>query len=242
VGAGEIELSRLRVENIRLKRELEIIKKRRRTLRGRFCEVRLNGCLNRQALCAGGAVRGTGGQRQRLSGTPGDRALLPHPQERLPDRGPATGHDRQAAAHHRAVPDRCLAHCCPDAIRPHLSRFPADLFFHQDEWRAADFLNKQKPPADMPALNEVPRRVAMCGGFLGRKGDGEPGVKTIWLGLPRVTDCAIGLQFARDLVPCELGIRICADSPSGTRTQRLARSMADIEEEVIMSSIRLILN
>lgn len=127
-----------------------------------------------------------------------------------------------------------FGHTCPD--------LPADLFFHQDEWRAADFLNKQKPPADMPALNEVPRRVAMCGGFPGRKGDGEPGVKTIWLGLPRVMDCAIGLQFARDLVPCELGIRICADSPSGTRSQRLARSMADIEEEVIMCSIRLILN
>ena len=39
--------SRLRAENIRLKRELEIIKKRRRTSRGRFCEVRLDGGANR---------------------------------------------------------------------------------------------------------------------------------------------------------------------------------------------------
>lgn len=31
---------------------------------------------------------------------------------------------------------------CPD--------LPADLFFHQEEWRAAYLLNKQKPPADIP--------------------------------------------------------------------------------------------
>ena len=38
----ERELSRLRAENARLKRELEIVKKRRRTSRGMLCEVRLD--------------------------------------------------------------------------------------------------------------------------------------------------------------------------------------------------------
>ena len=42
------------------------------------------------------------------------------------------------------------------------------------------------------------RSVAMLGGFLARKGDGEPGVKTIWIGLPRVMDCVVGLQFIRE--------------------------------------------
>ncbi|MCA2598556.1 MAG: hypothetical protein IM520_13495, partial [Microcystis sp. M29BS1] len=32
---------------------------------------------------------------------------------------------------------------------------------------------------------EAVRMIASLGGFLGRKGDGEPGVKTIWLGLGR---------------------------------------------------------
>jgi len=32
----------------------------------------------------------------------------------------------------------------------------------------------------------VLRLIARLGGFLGRKGDGEPGVKTIWLGLKEV--------------------------------------------------------
>ena len=37
----------------------------------------------------------------------------------------------------------------------------------------------------------------MLGGFLARKGDGEPGVKTIWQGLQRVMDFAAGIRFAR---------------------------------------------
>ena len=41
------------------------------------------------------------------------------------------------------------------------------------------------------------RRVAMLGGFLARKGDGEPGVKTIWIGLQRVTDFAADVRFMR---------------------------------------------
>jgi hypothetical protein len=30
--------------------------------------------------------------------------------------------------------------------------------------------------------------VARLGGFLGRKGDGEPGTKSLWLGLQRLDD------------------------------------------------------
>jgi hypothetical protein len=82
---------------------------------------------------------------------------------------------------------------CPD--------LPADLFFDQDEWHAAYLLNKKKPPADPPTLNQVLRLVAMLGGFLARKGDGEPGVKTIWIGLQRVMDCVVGLQFMREAAP-----------------------------------------
>ena len=41
----------------------------------------------------------------------------------------------------------------------------------------------------------------MLGGFLARKGDGEPGVKTIWIGLQRVMDCVVCLQFMREPAP-----------------------------------------
>jgi len=38
----------------------------------------------------------------------------------------------------------------------------------------------------------------MLGGSLARKGDGEPDVKTIWIGLRRVMDFAAGLRLMRD--------------------------------------------
>jgi hypothetical protein len=75
----------------------------------------------------------------------------------------------------------------------------AELMFEPDEWKAAYILNRQKLPDKPPALNEVLRLVARLGGFLARKGDGEPGVKTIWLGLQRILDFASGIRFSREL-------------------------------------------
>lgn len=45
-------------------------------------------------------------------------------------------------------------------------------------------------PLDPPSLADCVRWIARLGGFLGRKSDGEPGVKTLWLGLQRVHDMA----------------------------------------------------
>ena len=53
--------------------------------------------------------------------------------------------------------------------------------------------------AQPPRLNTVIRMVATLGGFLGRKSDGEPGVKTLWIGMQRVADFAAGLAYAREM-------------------------------------------
>jgi hypothetical protein len=45
-------------------------------------------------------------------------------------------------------------------------------------------------PNKPPSLADCVRWIARLGGFLGRKHDGEPGVKTLWLGLQRVHDMA----------------------------------------------------
>ena len=82
-----------------------------------------------------------------------------------------------------------LGRTCPD--------LPASLMFDADEMHAAHVLTNKPLPKQMPSLNEMVRRVAMLGGFLARKGDGEPGVKTIWIGLQRVTDFAAGVRFMR---------------------------------------------
>ncbi|MDP2783091.1 MAG: IS4 family transposase, partial [Sulfurimicrobium sp.] len=52
-------------------------------------------------------------------------------------------------------------------------------------------------PKKPPCVRDVIRRIAGLGGFLGRKGDGEPGVKTLWLGWQRVRDFVEGLEYAR---------------------------------------------
>ncbi|NER26043.1 MAG: hypothetical protein F6J96_36220 [Symploca sp. SIO1C2] len=39
------------------------------------------------------------------------------------------------------------------------------------------------------------RWIAQLGGFLGRKSDGEPGVKTLWRGIQRLNDLAAMWQM-----------------------------------------------
>lgn len=54
-------------------------------------------------------------------------------------------------------------------------------------------------PRKPPALREAIRWIAQLGGFLGRKGDGDPGVKTLWLGLKRLDDMLVGHRLATGL-------------------------------------------
>jgi hypothetical protein len=83
-----------------------------------------------------------------------------------------------------------------------LPDLPAELFFEDIEWQAAFILNRKKPPPNPPSLNTVVRLVAQLGGFLARKHDGEPGVKTIWLGLREINTFVRGVRYARDSGTC----------------------------------------
>lgn len=74
----------------------------------------------------------------------------------------------------------------------------AALFFDPDEIRGAYLLTKKKMPSTPPTLNEIVRLIAQVGGFLGRKSDGEPGVKTIWRGLDQVMTAAETLRALRE--------------------------------------------
>jgi hypothetical protein len=67
---------------------------------------------------------------------------------------------------------------------------PCRVYFEEIEWQAlVGFIRKDPiPPAKPPSLREAIRLVASLGGFLGRKGDGEPGTQTLWLGLQRLDD------------------------------------------------------
>ena len=74
---------------------------------------------------------------------------------------------------------------------------PASTVFDQIEWQAAWLLAEKDPPKKTPTVREVIRRIAMLGGFLARKGDGEPGVKTLWQGFARLSSFVRGLEKIR---------------------------------------------
>lgn len=87
-----------------------------------------------------------------------------------------------------------------------LPELPADLLFETEEWQAAFLLNKKKLLKTVPPLNTVARLIAQLGGFFARKGDGEPGAKTLWLGLRDIAVFVQGLRFARILYEmCVMG-------------------------------------
>ena len=79
-----------------------------------------------------------------------------------------------------------LGRTCPE--------MDCEVMFERDEWQAAYIVARKPIPLQPPSLNTVVRLIASFGGFLGRKGDGEPGVKTIWTGLQRVMDFAAGIR------------------------------------------------
>ena len=75
----------------------------------------------------------------------------------------------------------------------------ATELFTDEEWKGAYILAKKPVPKTTPTLREVIRRIAMLGGFLARKGDGEPGVKTLWLGFARIRDFVDGVEHMRSI-------------------------------------------
>jgi len=83
-----------------------------------------------------------------------------------------------------------LGRTCPE--------LDSSLFFAADEIHGAHVLSKRPRPKKTPTLNQMIRMIASLGGFLGRKSDGEPGAKTLWIGMQRVMDAVITIQILRD--------------------------------------------
>ena len=81
---------------------------------------------------------------------------------------------------------------------------PCTVVFEDFEWKALISFVKRTPevPKIVPTLREVIRTIAGLGGFLGRKGDGEPGTQTLWVGLQRLDDIAAAWQiFIGSMLP-----------------------------------------
>lgn len=67
---------------------------------------------------------------------------------------------------------------------------PCTVSLQPFEWQALyAFIHRtQRLPTAPPTLHQAVRWIAQLGGFLGRKGDGEPGVKVLWRGWTRFQD------------------------------------------------------
>jgi hypothetical protein len=77
---------------------------------------------------------------------------------------------------------------------------PCDAFLGDQEWKVlCAFVRREPPPGKPPPLREAMRMVATLGGFLGRKGDGEPGTITLWHGLQRLQDIILGFKLSETL-------------------------------------------
>jgi hypothetical protein len=77
-----------------------------------------------------------------------------------------------------------------------VGELPADIVFTRAEWESVYAVTQGQPPPKLaPPLREVVRMVASLGGFLGRKTDGPPGPKAMWIGLQRVRDLATGWEM-----------------------------------------------
>jgi hypothetical protein len=79
---------------------------------------------------------------------------------------------------------------------------PCTVYFEQAQWQALMVFTTKNPvpPTTPPTLREAIHRVAALGGFLGRKGDGEPGNQTLWLGLQRLDDITAMWRVMSDIL------------------------------------------
>lgn len=69
---------------------------------------------------------------------------------------------------------------------------PCDVILAEDEWKVLWAYDQQKPPPEKsPSLWWAVLSIAALGGFLNRKGDGDPGPTTVWRGLERLLDMVL---------------------------------------------------
>ncbi|MEL4897479.1 IS4 family transposase [Crocosphaera sp. Alani8] len=66
----------------------------------------------------------------------------------------------------------------------------ADIALEEEEWQVlyCVITKKKELPSEIPTIYECVRWIGRLGGFMCRKGDGEPGVQTLWKGWQRLSD------------------------------------------------------
>lgn len=80
---------------------------------------------------------------------------------------------------------------------------PCTVLLDDDEWQGLYCRIKRVAvaPQTPPTLRQAVRWIAQLGGFLGRKGDGEPGVTVLWKGFQHLVDIAAMYRIMRPIPP-----------------------------------------
>lgn len=83
-------------------------------------------------------------------------------------------------------------------VTPDLS---CQIILENHEWQALYcVVNQTKTPPDQPpTLHEAVRLLAKLGGFLGRKHDGEPGVKVLWRDIQKLNEGLLFVEYFRSI-------------------------------------------
>lgn len=55
----------------------------------------------------------------------------------------------------------------------------------------------KRRPVEKTTIQEAVRMLARFGGFLGRRQDKDPGIKTLWIGIRRFTDIINGWNLSK---------------------------------------------
>jgi Transposase Tn5 dimerisation domain len=77
-------------------------------------------------------------------------------------------------------------------------QLPCTVLFDIDEWQSVyATIEKAKPPTAPPNLDEFMKMIATLGGYRGRKSDGPPGIKVIWIGMQAMHRLAEGWRAYR---------------------------------------------
>ncbi|MDA8346273.1 MAG: IS4 family transposase [Thermaerobacter sp.] len=81
---------------------------------------------------------------------------------------------------------------------------PCTTVLSDDEWKSLylalnrkNIVKTHNVPTEPPTLQTAIIQIARLGGFLARKGDGDPGVKALWRGFRRLQDYVLIRQAAR---------------------------------------------
>ena len=78
---------------------------------------------------------------------------------------------------------------------------PCNALLSESEWKVLYLRTNRdaRIPKQPPKIKDVVAWIAQLGGFLARKGDGNPGVITLWRGWKRLADLVSGWELASEV-------------------------------------------